>query len=164
MQVLVCYASRFGSTRAIATRIAEALRTRGHAVDLRSADDVSDVARYDAIVFGSGVYDGSWTAEATALMRRHASALARKPLWLFSVASFGDSHPVIGDLIKKEPKEIGRRGEGCCSRHLAGAPATTGTGRVSTRGLKRSASLLVRRTLDRRLQDSPPSWRTASSG
>lgn len=107
MQVLVCYASRFGSTRAIATRIAEALRTRGRDVDLRAVDDVPDVERYDAIVFGSGVYDGSWTAEATALMRRHTSVLARKPLWLFSVASFGDSHPLVGDLIKKEPKEIG---------------------------------------------------------
>jgi menaquinone-dependent protoporphyrinogen oxidase len=60
----------------------------------------------DAVVFGSGVYDGSWTAEATELMRRHAVVLARKPLWLFSVGSFSDQHPIVGGLIKKEPKEI----------------------------------------------------------
>jgi len=58
-------------------------------------------------VFGSGVYDGSWTAEATDLVRRHAAVLARKPVWLFSVGSFGDRHPIVGGLIKKEPKEIG---------------------------------------------------------
>jgi len=57
-----------------------------------------DVDRYDAMVFGSGVYDGSWTAEATALMRRHAAVLARKPLWLFSVGLFGDSHSIVGGL------------------------------------------------------------------
>jgi menaquinone-dependent protoporphyrinogen IX oxidase len=57
-------------------------------------------------VFGSGVYDGSWTAEATEFMRRHAVVLAHKPLWLFSVGSFGDRHPIVGGLIKKEPKEI----------------------------------------------------------
>jgi menaquinone-dependent protoporphyrinogen oxidase len=27
-------------------------------------------------------------------------------VWLFSVGSFGDRHPIVGGLIKKEPKEI----------------------------------------------------------
>jgi len=95
---MVGYASRLGSTRDMATRIADTIRTRGSEVDLRSVDDILDVDRCDAMVFGSGVYDGSWTAEATALMRRHAAVLARKPLWLFSVGLFGDSHPIVGGL------------------------------------------------------------------
>jgi menaquinone-dependent protoporphyrinogen oxidase len=107
MRVLVGYASRFGSTRGIATRIADAVRAGGSEVDVRSVEDISDIDRYDAIVFGAGVYDGSWITEATALVRREAAVLARKPLWLFSVGSFGDSHPVIGGLMKTEPKEIG---------------------------------------------------------
>jgi menaquinone-dependent protoporphyrinogen oxidase len=107
MRVLVGYASRFGSTRDIANRIAEAVRTAGCDVDVCSVEEISDVDRYDAVVFGSGVYDGSWTAEATGLMRRHAAVLARKAVWLFSVGSFGDRHPIVGTLIKKEPREIG---------------------------------------------------------
>jgi menaquinone-dependent protoporphyrinogen oxidase len=106
-QVLIGYASRFGSTRDIAGRIAKTLEKHGLEVDLRAVSEISHVDRYDAVVFGSGVYDGSWTAEATAFARRHASLLAARPLWLFSVGSFGDSHPVVGGLIKKEPKEIG---------------------------------------------------------
>ena len=106
-RVLIGYASRFGSTRDIANRIAGAVRTDGSDVDVCSVDEISDFDRYDAVVFGSGVYDGSWTAEATELMRRHAAVLARKPLWLFSVGSFGDRHPIVGKLIKKEPKDIG---------------------------------------------------------
>jgi menaquinone-dependent protoporphyrinogen oxidase len=105
-RVLVGYASRFGSTRDIANRIAGAVRTNGSDVDLRSVDEISDIDHYDAVVFGSGVYDGSWTPEATALIRRYAAVLARKPMWLFSVGSFGDRHPIVGGLIKKEPKEI----------------------------------------------------------
>jgi len=107
MRVLVGYASRFGSTRDIAGRIANVVRTHGNEVDLRRVDDIPDFDRYDAVVFGSGVYDGSWTTEATELMRRHAAVLARKSIWLFSVGSFGDRHPIIGGLIKKEPREIG---------------------------------------------------------
>lgn len=107
MRVLIGYASRFGSTRDIAVRIADTVRTHGNEVDVRSVEEISDVDRYDAVVFGSGVYDGSWPAEATGLMRRHAAALAQKPVWLFTVGSFGDRHPIVGGLIKKEPKEIG---------------------------------------------------------
>jgi menaquinone-dependent protoporphyrinogen oxidase len=107
MRMLIGYASRFGSTRDIAIRIADAVRTHGNEVDVRSVDQISDFDPYDAVVFGSGVYDGSWTAEATDLVRRHAAVLARKPVWLFSVGSFGDRHPIVGGLIKKEPKEIG---------------------------------------------------------
>jgi menaquinone-dependent protoporphyrinogen oxidase len=106
MRVLVGYASRFGSTRDIAKRIGDAVRTDGSDVDLRPAEDISDFDGYDAVVFGSGVYDGSWTTEATELMRRHAAVLARIPVWLFSVGSFGDRHPLVGTLIKKEPREI----------------------------------------------------------
>ena len=107
MRVLIGYASRFGSTRDIAMRIADTIRTHGNEVDVRSVEEISDCDPYDAVVFGSGVYDGSWTAEATAFMRRHAAALAQKPVWLFTVGSFGDRHPIVGGLIKKEPKEIG---------------------------------------------------------
>ena len=123
MQGLIGYASRFGSTWDIAIRIADAIRTDGNDVDLRSVNDISDFDRYDAVVFGSGVYDGSWTAEATELMRRHAAVLARKPVWLFSVGSFGDRHPIVGGLIKKEPKEIGESEEAlhpCDYRVFAG--------------------------------------------
>lgn len=106
-RVLVGYASRFGSTREIATRIAGLLRNSGNEVDVASVGEIAHVDAYDVVVFGSGVYDGSWTAEATELVRRHASVLARKPVWLFTVGSFGDRHPIVGGLVKKEPKEIG---------------------------------------------------------
>ena len=106
MRVLIGYASRFGSTRDIAMRIADTVRTHGNAVDVRSVEEISDFDPYEAVVFGSGVYDGSWTPEATGLVRRHAAALAQKPVWLFTVGSFGDRHPIVGGLIKKEPKEI----------------------------------------------------------
>ena len=75
MRILIAYASRFGSARDIANRIASALRTDGSDVDVCSVDKISAFDRYDAVVFGSGVYDGSWTAEANELMRRYAAVL-----------------------------------------------------------------------------------------
>ena len=54
-----------------------------------SVDEISDFDPYDAVVFGSGGYDGSWTAAATDLVRRHTAVLARKPVRLLFKALGG---------------------------------------------------------------------------
>jgi len=105
-RVLIGYASRFGSTHEIAERIAATLRARGLEVDVHDLGNLGEIRSYDALVIGSGVYDGSWTPAANAVLRAYARVLAEKPVWLFSVGSFGDSHPVIGHLMRKEPREI----------------------------------------------------------
>ena len=55
MRVVIGYASRFGSTREIAVRIAGTVRSRGNDVDVRSIDEISEIDHYGAMVFGSGV-------------------------------------------------------------------------------------------------------------
>lgn len=105
-RALVGYASRYGSTREIALRIADTMRADDIEVDVRCVEDISDVSPYDAIVFGSGVYDGAWTAEATHLVLGYAPQLKRRLVWLFSVASFDDRHPVVGGLMRQEPRDI----------------------------------------------------------
>jgi len=42
MRMLIGYASRFGSTRDIAIRIAGTVRTHGIEVDVRTVDEISD--------------------------------------------------------------------------------------------------------------------------
>jgi menaquinone-dependent protoporphyrinogen oxidase len=54
MRILVAYATGHGSTRGVAERIAARL---GEAAELRAADQVDDVEAYDAVVFGSPVYN-----------------------------------------------------------------------------------------------------------
>jgi len=48
MRVLIGCASRFGSTRDIAMRIADPIRTHGNEVDVRSVEEISDCDPYDA--------------------------------------------------------------------------------------------------------------------
>ena len=104
--VLVAYGSRAGSTREIAERIATRLRRHAETVEVLSVDQVIDVDRYRAVVLGSGVYNGSWTADTVELVRRSAATLATRPVWFFSVGTFGDRHPVIGRMMVREPREI----------------------------------------------------------
>jgi menaquinone-dependent protoporphyrinogen oxidase len=104
--VLVAYASKRGSTRGVAERIASVLRECGHEVEIEPVEQVVDVSGWRAVVLGSPVYDGSWLPEAAELVRRNLDRLGALPLWLFSVGSFGDQHRVVGGLMKKEPREM----------------------------------------------------------
>jgi menaquinone-dependent protoporphyrinogen oxidase len=106
MTVLVAYASRHGATEGIAARIAARLARSGAAVDLRRVDGVQTLDAYDAVVFGAPVYDQSWPPEAGRIVSEHRDALAGRPLWLFSVGTFGDTKRLIGPLTRKEPKDI----------------------------------------------------------
>jgi menaquinone-dependent protoporphyrinogen oxidase len=104
MNVLVAYASKYGSTREIAERIAERLQLQGLQAEARSVQDLDDLVDYDAFVVGGAVFAGHWMPEATEFVRRNRALLAHGPVWLFS------SGP-IGATAKKydtpaEPKEI----------------------------------------------------------
>lgn len=104
--VLVAYASRHGATQGVAERIAARLAAAGLDAEARHVDAVSGLDGYDAVVLGAPVYDQHWPPEAESFAHRHGAALAERPLWLFSVGSFGDTKPLIGPLMQCEPHGI----------------------------------------------------------
>jgi menaquinone-dependent protoporphyrinogen oxidase len=104
--ILVAYASRHGATQEIAVRIAGRLAETGVAAELHRVDEVAMLDDYDAVVFGAPVYDQSWPWEANDFVAEHREALSVRPLWLFSVGSFGDTKWLIGPLTHKEPRGI----------------------------------------------------------
>jgi menaquinone-dependent protoporphyrinogen oxidase len=106
LRVLVAYASRFGSTRGVAERIAATIGGGGYRVELQACGDVLDVSAYDAVVFGSAVFNQRWLPEGDEFVQRNIDALASRPVWLFSVGTFGDRKRLIGPLMKREPKGI----------------------------------------------------------
>ena len=106
MPLLVVFASRHGATAEIAARIATRLVESGASVDVRLVNEVETLDPYDAVVFGAPVYDQSWPPEASAFVAEYRDALAARPLWLFSVGSFGDTKRLIGPLTHKEPRDI----------------------------------------------------------
>jgi menaquinone-dependent protoporphyrinogen oxidase len=89
MHVLVAYASRHGATQGIAERIALALRATGLDVEVRRASSVKNLAEYDAFVIGSATYMFHWLKDAVEFVRRNRTALAGKPVWLFSSGPLG---------------------------------------------------------------------------
>jgi menaquinone-dependent protoporphyrinogen oxidase len=84
-KILVCYASRTGSTGGVAEAIGKTLAESGAQVEVRSMKDVQDLAPYRAVVAGSAIRGGKWLLEAMQFMRTHQATLARKPFAAFLV-------------------------------------------------------------------------------
>jgi menaquinone-dependent protoporphyrinogen oxidase len=90
MDVLVCAASKYGSTTEIAQAIGRGLEERGLGVTISEPPDVADVGPYDAVVLGSAVYAGHWLKTARELVERIGPELSGRPVWLFSSGPVGD--------------------------------------------------------------------------
>jgi menaquinone-dependent protoporphyrinogen oxidase len=96
MRVLVTYATRCGSTADVAAKLGEVLSREGVIVDLRPVNKVGSLALdlYDAVIVGSMIRGGTWSAEAVDFLDAHREALSRVPLAYFTVcATLRDDTP-----------------------------------------------------------------------
>jgi menaquinone-dependent protoporphyrinogen oxidase len=97
LNVLVAFASRHGSTASLADEIGSALDDHLGAaglpafVDVLPVEHVGSVDRYDVVVVGSAVYLGRWLSSARRFVIRNASALAGRPVWLYSSGPVGEA-------------------------------------------------------------------------
>ena len=85
MTVLVAYATKHGSTRAVAEVVARGLGEAGFDVDLLAARAVRELAGYDAVVIGAALYVGRVHPDARRLLDRLRRELAGRPLALFAM-------------------------------------------------------------------------------
>jgi menaquinone-dependent protoporphyrinogen oxidase len=87
--ILIAYASKYGATREVAERIAQRLQKSGKQAEAKPVAQIADLGKPEAVIVGSGLYQGAWLPEATTFVRKNASALSRIPTWLFSVGPLG---------------------------------------------------------------------------
>jgi len=104
VRVLVAFASKHGATEGIAAALGKNLCDRGLGVEVRSAETVTDVSPYRAVVLGSALYTGSWLRQAVDFAERHARTLVPHPVWLFSSGPLG---PVTGADYEQAKEVVG---------------------------------------------------------
>lgn len=82
-KILVVYASRAGSTREIAEKIAGVLQEQNQEIEVRAVREVKDLSPYSAIVLGSAARMSRLYTEAVGFVKKHRSALQKMPVALF---------------------------------------------------------------------------------
>lgn len=92
--ILVAYATKYGSTAGIAEKIGQNLRELGLRAEVQAIDRIEDPSQYSAFVIGSAVYAGQWLKEAAQFLAKHETLLASRPVWLFSSGPTGEGDPI----------------------------------------------------------------------
>lgn len=98
MRILVAIGSRHGSTFEIGARLADDLRIAGFDVDVQNAAQVTSLDGFQAVLIGSAVYMGQWTADARSFIEEYRGELASVPVWIFSSGPVGDEAGMSKDI------------------------------------------------------------------
>lgn len=105
-RVLVAYATKYGSTTGVAKAIAATLRSEGASVELRPADEVTSLVRYDAVVLGAPIYVGRWHKNAHRFLRQHKTALQAIPYALFALGPLESTPKDIAAANEQLDKDL----------------------------------------------------------
>ena len=92
-EILVAYASKYGSTAEIARSIADRLRSKKVPVLVRDVREVKVLNGYRTVILGSAVYAGQWRKEAAEFLKDHQTALSHRQVYLYSSGPTGEGNP-----------------------------------------------------------------------
>jgi menaquinone-dependent protoporphyrinogen oxidase len=84
-RALVTYASKHGSTREVAERVAEVMRGAGADVDVMPAAEVGHLRGYETVVLGGALYAGRLHKDARRFLARHRDALSVRRVAVFAL-------------------------------------------------------------------------------
>ncbi|MFD0000440.1 flavodoxin domain-containing protein [Nocardia sp. NPDC127526] len=93
-RILVAYATRYGSTREVAERVADTLRAAGLEVDCRAMEDVDAIDDYRGFVLGAPFYYGHWPRPARRFLTRFCTTLGHRDVAVFATGQVDVRQPM----------------------------------------------------------------------
>lgn len=106
--ILVTYATRYGSTKETAEKIAGTLREFGFRVDLEPVREVHSLAGYQAIVLGAPIEIGRWHGDARRFLSENRRALAMMPVAVFALGPLHRDESEIREARGQFDKELAK--------------------------------------------------------
>jgi menaquinone-dependent protoporphyrinogen oxidase len=110
-RILIAHASKHGSTREVAERVAEVMRSAGLAVDVAPAAEVGLLRGYDGVVLGGALYAGRLHKDARRFLARHRNPLCVRTVAVFAMgpqsleaADVARSRAQLDRALKKVPE------------------------------------------------------------
>ena len=90
--VLLAFATSYGSTQEVAEAVAAAVSEGGIAVEVQPAREIRTLEGYSAIVLGAPLYMYRWHKDAHKFLKRHRKALVALPTAVFALGPVQDPH------------------------------------------------------------------------
>ena len=83
MKVLIAYTTKKGSTREVAQKVGEVLKSGGHQLTIVDLKDKPDPSGYDAVIVGAPIIIGRILHRAPKFVKKHSRILNQKPFACF---------------------------------------------------------------------------------
>jgi menaquinone-dependent protoporphyrinogen oxidase len=106
--VLVCYATRYGSTEEVAEAIAKTLHEHGIEVVVRSVLEVQNLDQYGAVVLGAPLYMFHLHKDALHFLARHHAALETRPVFIFALGPLHTDEKEFQGASQQLEKELAK--------------------------------------------------------
>lgn len=104
--ILVAYATRYGSTKEVAEKVAATLREQGLEVEFQAMRQVQTLSGYSAVVLGAPLYMFHWHKDALAFLSRHREVLTQMPVAIFALGPFHDDAKELQEVRAQLDKEL----------------------------------------------------------
>ncbi|TET22690.1 MAG: hypothetical protein E3J71_05375 [Candidatus Stahlbacteria bacterium] len=112
MKVLIAYTTRRGSTREVAEKIGEILKSKGMEVNVSNVAEVSDISSYNAAVIGAPVMRFRFLPPAKKFVKSNKEALSKIPVAYFSLGiTMKEDTPKRRERMMKKLKVVTRQVE-----------------------------------------------------
>ena len=112
MKILIAYTTRRGSTREVAEKIGEILKSKGMEVNVSNVAEVSDISSYNAAVIGAPVMRFRFLPPAKKFVKSNKEALSKIPVAYFSLGiTMKEDTPKRRERMMKKLKVVTRQVE-----------------------------------------------------
>lgn len=105
-KTLIAYATKYGSTKEVAEKIAEALTDENVPTDLFRARDVTDTSQYAAVILGAPLYMFRWHKDARRFLDRNKHSLVDRPAAVFALGPFHNTPEEFKDAREQLDKAL----------------------------------------------------------
>ena len=106
--ILVAYATEYGSTQEVAEAVVSTLRAEGIEVELHHVREVRSLEGYRAVVLGAPLYMFRWHRDARNFLSRHRKALQSLPVYVFALGPFHNKEEELQSVHEQMGKELAR--------------------------------------------------------
>lgn len=104
--VLVTYATRYGSTKEVAQKIAENLQIKGRTVDVIACSEVFSLENYQFIIIGAPFYIGKMLKDAKSFMNKFQNELPTKKIAFFALGPLRKEEKDMADTKSQLEAEL----------------------------------------------------------
>jgi len=91
-KILAGYATRYGSTLEVITKIGSSLRESGFQVDIKPLREIRDLEVYKAVVIGAPLFMFHWHRDALWFLSKHKESLKKLPVAVFALGPIHDPY------------------------------------------------------------------------